>query len=75
MDAVLPAMTMDEVENPCCQQLHQRVSSVQFSLFLYPDQVQNTSSEMQRQEATVVAVILVTPPQIHAKQQNTNETP
>jgi len=30
---------------------------VQFSLFLHPDQEQNTSSEMQGQEAKAVAVI------------------
>jgi len=32
-------------------------SSVQFSLFLYPDQAQNTWSGIQGQEATAVAVI------------------
>jgi len=31
--------------------------TVQFSLFLHPDQAQNTSSGMQGQEATAVAVI------------------
>ena len=32
-------------------------STVQFSLFLHPDQAQNTSSGIQGQEATAVAVI------------------
>ena len=30
---------------------------IQLSLFLHPDQAQNTSSEMHGQEATAVAVI------------------
>jgi len=46
----------------------------QFSLFLYPDQARNTSSGMQGLEATAVAVIKSLPPQLHAKQQNTNNT-
>ena len=37
-------------------------SSVQFSLFMHPDQAQNTSSGIQGQEATAVAVIYVTAP-------------
>ena len=36
--------------------------SVQFSLFMHPDQAQNTLSGIQRQEATAVAVIYVTTP-------------
>jgi len=46
---------------------------VQFSLFLHPDQAQNTLSEIQGQEATAVAVIKSLHPQLLAKQQNTNE--
>jgi len=42
---------------------------------MHPDQAQNTSSGIQRQEATAVAVIYVTAPKVHAKQQNTNKTP
>ena len=34
----------------------------QFSLFMHPDQAQNTSSGIQGQEATAVAVIYVTAP-------------
>jgi len=34
--------------------------TVQFSLFMHPDQAQNTSSGIQGQEATAVAVIYVT---------------
>ena len=37
---------------------------VQFSLFMHPDQAQNTSSGIQGQEATAVAVIYVTAPLI-----------
>jgi len=33
---------------------------VQFSFFMHPDQAQNTSSGIQGQEATAVAVIYVT---------------
>ena len=36
--------------------------SVQFSLFMHSDQAQNTSSGIQGQEATAVAVIYVTAP-------------
>jgi len=36
--------------------------TVQFSLFMHPDQAQNTSSGIQGQEATAVAVIYVTAP-------------
>jgi len=35
---------------------------VQFSLFMHPDQAQNTLSGIQGQEATAVAVIYVTAP-------------
>ena len=35
---------------------------LQFSLFMHPDQAQNTSSGIQGQEATAVAVIYVTAP-------------
>jgi len=35
---------------------------VQFSLFVHPDQAQNTLSGIQGQEATAVAVIYVTAP-------------
>ena len=35
---------------------------IQFSLFMHPDQAQNTSSGIQGQEATAVAVIYVTAP-------------
>ena len=37
-------------------------SAIQFSLFMHPDQAQNTSSGIQGQEATAVAVIYVTAP-------------
>ena len=36
--------------------------TVQFSLFMHPDQAQNTSSGIQGQEATAVVVIYVTAP-------------
>ena len=39
------------------------VLSQQFSLLMHPDQAQNTSSGIQEQEATAVAVIYVTAPQ------------
>ena len=43
------------VKEICCKGL-------QFSLFMHPDQAQNTSSGIQGQEATAVAVIYVTAP-------------
>ena len=39
-----------------------QTTPVQFSLFMHPDQAQNTSSGIQGQEATAVAVIYVTAP-------------
>jgi len=39
------------------------------------DQAEHTLSGIQGQEATAVAVIFVTASQVHAKQQNSNETP
>ena len=48
---------------------------VQLSLFLHPDQLQNTLSGMQGQGATAVPTIKSLPSRICAKQQNTNETP
>ena len=38
------------------------IEAWQFSLFMHPDQAQNTSSGIQGQEATAVAVIYVTAP-------------
>ena len=38
------------------------VTTVQFSLFMHPDQAQNTLSGIQGQEATAVAVLYVTVP-------------
>jgi len=38
------------------------VDSVQLSLFMHPDQTQNTLSGIQGQEATAVAVVYVTAP-------------
>jgi len=46
---------------PCS---YERMGTVQFSLFMHPDQAQNTSSGIQGQEATAVAVIYVTAPNI-----------
>ena len=40
------------------------VDSVQLSLFMHPDQTQNTLSGIQGQEATAVAVVYVTAPQV-----------
>ena len=47
-------------------------SSVQFSLFMHPDQAQNTLSGIQGQEATAVAVIYVTAPTQLFCQQNSS---
>jgi len=41
-------------------QLFMFTGPVQFSLFMHPDQAQNTLSGIQGQEATAVAVIFVT---------------
>jgi len=41
--------------------------TVQFSLFMHPDQAENTSSGIQGQEATAVAVIYVTAPRSSRK--------
>jgi len=38
------------------------INQTQFSLFMHPDQAQNTLSGMQGQEGTAVAVIYVTAP-------------
>jgi len=43
-------------------ELHSSVFFFQFSLFLHPDQAQNTLSGIQGQEATAVIVIYVTAP-------------
>jgi len=47
---------------------------MKFSLFMHPDQAQNTLSGIQGQEATAAAVIYITAPTSSRKTTNTNET-
>ena len=52
-------MSQTVITQPCYGAIHE---IVQFSLFMHPDQAQNTLSGIQGQEATAVAVIYVTAP-------------